>query len=128
MVTINRLNYCISRVAYSSKTLAILTCFVLEPPELSPIIHQQVNINSDSSLTKNLVVHVANIPLNQDDTFFMIARGLTNIGIHIEILLFILLCSLNATIMHLLSQMTLLSLLWAYLVVSNYIFLLLLYI
>ena len=111
MVTINRLNHCISRVAYGSKTLAILTRFVLEPPELSPIIHQQVNINSNSSLTKNLVVHIANIPLNQDDTFFMIARGLTNIGIRIEILLFILLCSLNATIMHLLSQMILLSLL-----------------
>jgi len=128
MVIINCLNHCILRVAYDSKTLAILTRFVLKPPELSLIMHQQVNIDSDSSLTKNLVVHVASIPSNQDNTFFMIARGLTNIGIHVEILLFILLCFLNIAIIHLLSQMTLLSLLWAYLIVNNYIFLLLFYI
>ena len=128
MVIINCLNHCISRVAYDSKPLVILTRFVLKPLELSLIMHQQVNIDSDSSLTKNLVVHVANIPSNQDNIFFMIARGLTNIGIHVEILLFILLCFLNIAIIHLLSQMTLLSLLWAYLIVSNYIFLLLFYI
>jgi len=98
-------------VARSSKTLAILTHFALEPPELLPIMYQYGNIDSDSFLMKNLVVYVANIPSNQDDTFFMIARGLMNIRIHIEILLFILLCSLNATIMYLLSKMTLLSLL-----------------
>jgi len=70
-----------------------------------------VNRDLDSSQTKNLDIHMVNTLLNQDNIYYMNAKDITSIRIQKEILSVILSCSLNETLMHLLSQIPLLSLL-----------------
>ena len=60
---------------------------------------------------KNLGVLIVNIPSNQDATYSISVEDLTSTGIREEILLVILSCFWNITLVHLFSQMTLLSLL-----------------
>jgi len=65
--------------------------YVHERPELLLIMLQLVNMDLNSSLRKNLSVHVAHTWLNHEDIFFIIAEDSTVIGIQEEILLAILL-------------------------------------
>jgi len=78
-------------------------CYVCEWPELLLITLQSVNIDLDSSLRKNLSVHVAHTQSNHKDIFFMIAEDLTAIEIQEEILLAILLGFWRLILMLLLS-------------------------
>ena len=59
------------RKVYGYNCLAILTCYVHVLQGQLLITLQLASINLDSSLTKNLSIHVATSQLNQEDTYFM---------------------------------------------------------
>ena len=70
-----------SKEVLSSKILAIQTPYVHVLYEQLLITLQLASIDLDSSLEKNLNVHVIYTSLNQDIIFFMYVVGLMVIGI-----------------------------------------------
>jgi len=83
-VTTISLNYHISKTAHSSNIWAIPTLCAQEPQKQLLTMLQSVNIDLGFSPRKTLAVYVGYIPLKQDNTSFMSARDLINIGIQEE--------------------------------------------
>ena len=84
-------NFLMLKEVLSYSSLDTRIHYVHKWPELLLIMLQSVNIDLDSSLRKNLSVHVAHTQSNHKDIFFMIVEDSMAIGIQEDFLLAILL-------------------------------------